>query len=260
MATDPNCEKWLKPYVGGVEVISGKWRWCLWLKDADPSELNASKPIVERLERVRTGRLQSPTASVREFANYPSLFTQDRQPDTDYLAIPEVSSETRNYIPIAMLPSTVIASNQLRIIPGAPLVYFGILTSAMHMAWMRTVAGRLKSDYRYEPSVYNSFPWPDMTDVQQDQIGELSQAVLDARARFPNSSLDALYDADTMPPALRKAHIDLDRAVDRLYRRGGFNTERERVEHLFVLCERMRAPLDPASKAKAMRRRRRSSN
>ena len=260
LATDPNCEKWLKPYVGGVEVISGKWRWCLWLKDADPSELNASKPIVERLERVRTGRLQSPTASVREFANYPSLFTQDRQPDTDYLAIPEVSSETRNYIPIAMLPSTVIASNQLRIIPGAPLVYFGILTSAMHMAWMRTVAGRLKSDYRYEPSVYNSFPWPDMTDVQQDQIGELSQAVLDARARFPNSSLDALYAADTMPPALRKAHIDLDRAVDRLYRRGGFNTERERVEHLFVLCERMRAPLDPASKAKAMRRRRRSSN
>ena len=259
LAIDPNCEKWLKPYVGGEELISGKWRWCLWLKDADPSELKASQPIVERLERVRTGRLQSPTASVREFANYPTLFTQDRQPDTDYLAIPEVSSETRGYIPMAILPSTAIASNQLRIIPGAPLVYFGMLTSAMHMAWTRTVAGRLKSDFRYEPSVYNSYPWPDMTDVQQVQIGELSQAVLNARARFPNSPLDALYDPDTMPPALRRAHIDLDRAVDRLYRRGGFNSERERIEHLFVLYEKLRAPLDAASNAKAKRRRRRSS-
>ena len=259
LASDPNCKKWLKPYVGGEEVISGKWRWCLWLKDADPSELKVSQPIVERLERVRIGRLQSPTASVREFANYPTLFTQDRQPNTDYLAIPEVSSETRDYIPIAMLPSTVIASNQLRIIPGAPLAYFGILTSAMHMAWMRTVAGRLESRYRYEPSVYNSFPWPDMTNTQQDRIGELSQAVLDARARFPNSSLDALYDADTMPPALRRAHVELDRAVDRLYRRGGFESERERIEHLFSLYETMRTPLNVAGNPKARRRRRRSS-
>ena len=257
LAADPHCDKWLKPYVGGDEMISGRWRWCLWLKDADPTELKASKPIVERLERVRTGRLLSPTASVQDYADYPTLFTQDRQPDTDYLAIPEVSSESREYIPIAILPPTVIASNQLRIVPGAPLHYFGLLTSAMHMAWMRTVAGRLKSDYRYAPAVYNSFPWPEMTNARQDRIAALSQAVLDARAKFPGSSLDALYDRDTMPPDLRAAHIALDRAVDRLYRRTPFSSERERVEHLFTLYEKMRAPLEAGMRGK--RRRRRSS-
>ncbi|MDE0242805.1 MAG: class I SAM-dependent DNA methyltransferase [bacterium] len=240
---DPNCEKWLKPYVGGEELISGQWRWCLWLKSADPSELKASEPIIERLERVRSGRLQSPTAGVRELASYPTLFTQDRQPDTDYLAIPEVSSETREYIPIAILPPTVIASSKLQLIPGAPLHYFGILTSAMHMSWMRTVAGRLKSDYSYSPSVYNSFPWPEMSDKQCKRIEELSQAVLDTRAKFPDSPLDVLYDQDAMPPALRTAHQSLDRAVDRLYRRNGFASERERVEHLFSLREKRQAPL-----------------
>ena len=255
VAADPHCERWLKHYVGGDEMISGRWRWCLWLKDADPTKLKASKPVMERLERVRAGRLQSPTASVRDFASYPTLFTQDRQPNTDYLAIPEVSSETREYIPIALLPPSVIASNQLRIIAGAPLHYFGLLTSAMHMAWMRTVAGRLKSDYRYAPAVYNSFPWPDMTDAQRDQIASLSQAVLDARAAFPDATLDALYNADTMPPALRKVHVALDRAVDRLYRRKGFATERERVEHLFALYEKMRAPLAAGMKARSKRRR-----
>ena len=240
LAADPNCEKWLKPYVGGEEMISGQWRWCLWLKDADPSELSASKPIVQRLERVRAGRLQSPTASVRGYANYPTLFTQDRQPDTDYLAIPEVSSETRAYIPIAILSPTVIASNKLQIIPRAPIHYFGILMSAMHMSWMRAVAGRLKSDYSYSPSVYNSFPWPEMTDAQRASIEARSHDVITARTMFPNSPLDVLYDVDAMPPALRKAHMDLDRAVDRLYRRAGFASERERVEHLFTLYEGMR--------------------
>ena len=255
LAVDANCEKWLKPYVGGEEMISGQWRWCLWLKDADPSELKASKPIVERLERVRRGRLQSPTASVREFANYPTLFTQDRQPDTDYLAIPAVSSGTRQYIPIAILPQTVIASDQLRIIPGAPIEYFGVLTSAMHMSWMRTVAGRLKNDWRYAPAIYNAFPWPEMTDTQRVRIEAQSQAVLKARTMFPDSPLDVLYDPNAMPPALRSAHRDLDRTVDRLYRRRGFATERERVEHLFMLHERLQAPLVVAVKAKRGRRR-----
>ncbi len=243
LAADPNCEKWLKPYVGGEEMISGRWRWCLWLKDADPSELKASKPIVERLERVRSGRLQSPTSSVREFANYPTLFTQDRQPDTDYLAIPKVSSETREYIPIGMLPPTAIASDQLQIIPGAPLYYFGILTSAMHMSWMRAVTGRLKNDYRYATAVYNSFPWPEMTDIQRGRLEAQSQAILDARTMFPNSALDVLYDPDAMPPALRKAHRALDGTMDRLYNRAGFRSERERVEHLFMLYEKTQTPL-----------------
>ena len=253
LAVDSNCEKWLMPYVGGEEMISGQWRWCLWLKNANPTELKASKAILERLERVRSGRLQSETASVREYAKYPTLFTQDRQPDTNYLAIPEVSSESREYIPIDMLPPTVIASNKLQIIPGAPLLYFGILTSAMHMAWMRTVAGRLKSDYSYSPSVYNSFPWPEMTPSQKARIEGLSTAILDARAVFPNSSLKVLYDPDLMPPDLRRAHQALDRAVDRLYRKRGFASERERVEHLFMLYEKMRAPLEASTKKKTKR-------
>ena len=180
---------------------------------------------------------------MREFAKYPTLFTQDRQPDSDYLALPEVSSETREYIPMAVLPPTVIASNQLRIIPGAPLHYFGLLTSAMHMAWMRAVTGRLKSDYRYAPAVYNSFPWPTMTPTQQASIEALAQDILDARASFKDTELDVLYDQDSMPPKLRKAHVALDKAVDRLYRRKGFAFERERVEHLFELYEKTAAPM-----------------
>ena len=256
LTADPGAAKWLRPYVGADELISGQWRWCLWLKDADPTELKASKPVVERIERVRVGRLQSPTASVREYAKFPTLFTQDRQPDTDYLAIPRVSSERREYIPISILSPTVIASDALQIIPGASTDYFGILTSAMHMSWVRTVTGRLKNDYRYAPAVYNSFPWPDMTDAQRSLVESLSQAVLDARAGFPDSSLDALYDPDTMPPLLRRAHRALDRAVDRLYRRAPFATERERVEHLFGLYEKMQAPLEAGMKGKKKRRRR----
>ena len=225
------------------------------MKDADPSELKASKAIVERLERVRAGRLQSPTASVREFANYPTLFTQDRQPDSDYLAIPEVSSGTREYIPLSILPPSVIASNKLRINRGAPLQYFGILTSAMHMAWMRTVAGRLKSDYSYAPAVYHSLPWPEMTDTQRSPIEVLSQDILDARAMFPDSPLDVLYASDAMPPALRTAHRSLDRAVDQLYRRSGFRVRARARQTLFMLYEKIRTPLGIGMKTKQKRRR-----
>ncbi|KKZ11644.1 MAG: hypothetical protein TE42_07325, partial [Candidatus Synechococcus spongiarum SP3] len=250
LATDPSCERWLKPYVGGKEMISGQWRWCLWLKDIDPQELKKSKMITERLKRVRTGRIQSPTASVREFADYPALFTQDRQPDTQYLAIPEVSSETRQYIPIILLPPTVIASNTLQIIPGAPLLYLGILISAMHMAWLRHIGGRMNNSYRYSPSVYNSFPWPQMDDSQRSKVENRSQAVLDARDMFPNSSLDVLYDQDAMPSALRKAHRDLDRTVDRLYQHTGFSFERERVKHLFMLYKSIHTPLEAQARRK----------
>lgn len=244
IASDPKAKKWLRPYVGGDELISGSWRWCLWLKDADPSEIRASKPIQERLDRVRKGRQLSPTASVQAFAKYPTLFTQDRQPSVSYLGIPEVSSETREYIPMAVLPPNVIASNKLQIIPNAPLLYFGVLTSAMHMGWMRTVAGRLESRYSYAPAVYNSFPWPEMTAAQEKKIEELAQLVLDARLTFKDKNLEDLYDPDSMPPALRKAHENLDKAVDKLYRRSGFRFERERVELLFQLFEKSSAPLD----------------
>jgi len=250
LSEDPNAKKWLRPFVGGEELINGDWRWCLWLKDADPKEIKVSKPVQERLQRVRKGRLQSPTPSVQAYAKYPSLFTQDRQPDQPYLAVPKVSSETREYIPIDILSEDVVASDMLQIIPGAPLNYFGILTSAMHMAWMRTVGGRLKSDYRYSPAVYNSFPWPKMTPKQQATIEALAQDVLDARASFKDTELDVLYDQDSMPPKLRKAHAALDKAVDRLYRRNGFAFERERVEHLFQLYETTSAPIEAAAKTK----------
>jgi len=255
LATCPKAEKWLRPYVGGDELISGRWRWCLWLKDADPAEIRQSTAVQERLNRVRAGRLQSPTDSVREYAKYPTIFTQDRQPTEPYLALPEVSSETREYIPMAVLDAKVVASNKLQIIVGAPLLYFGILTSAMHMAWMRTVGGRLKSDYSYSPSIYNSFPWPEMTPAKVQQTETLAQAVLDARLQFRNLTLDDLYDPDAMPPDLRRAHDNLDKAVDRLYRRSGFQFERERVEHLFSLYEKMAAPIESAAVAKKRRRR-----
>ena len=154
-----------------------------------------------------------------------------------------MSSEKRFYIPIAILPPNVIASNTLLTLEGATIFDFGLLTSAMHMAWMRTVTGRLKSDYRYAPAVYNSFPWPTMTPKRQAGIETLAQDVLDARASFKNTELDVLYNQDSMPPTLRKAHVSLDKAVDRLYRPRGFAFERERVEHLFELYEKSAAPM-----------------
>lgn len=250
LAREPDTKKWLRPYVGGDELISGEWRWCLWLKDANPTEIRNSPAVQERLKRVREGRLESPTPSVQAFAKYPTLFTQDRQPADAYLGVPEVSSETREYIPMAVLSPEVIASNKLQIIVGAPLLYFGILTSAMHMGWMRTVTGRMKSDYSYAPAVYNSFPWPELTDSKIKNIEELAQAVLDARDSYPDDTLEVLYDTDNMPPRLRKAHEALDGAVDKLYRRSGFRFERERVEHLFQLFEKTAAPMDDSKTKK----------
>jgi hypothetical protein len=164
------------------------------------------------------------------------------------LAIPEVSSESREYIPLALLSKDVIASNKLQIIPGADLFYFGLLTSAMHMAWVRTVAGRLKSDFSYSPSVYNSFAWPNVTDVQRSAVERAAQAILDARESHAGSTLEVLYDRETMPPNLRRAHRQLDAVVDKLYRKGGFRTERERVEFLFEEFEKASVPLAPVAK------------
>lgn len=234
----PEAEKWLRPYVGSKELISGDWRWCLWLKDADLQEVRRCKPVVERLERVREGRALSPTAVVREYAAYPHLFREDRQPDRDFIAVPEVSSETREYIPIAILPKHVIASNKLLVGAGGGLVEFGILSSAMHMAWMRTVGGRLKSDYSYAPSIYNTFPWPDVAKERAvRRLEAAAKLVLDLRSHEPSKSLDDLYDADWMPKPLRDAHKGLDRVVDRLYRNRAFNSERERVEFLFSIFD-----------------------
>lgn len=251
---EPKASAWLRPYVGGDELLSNNWRWCLWLKDVAPSDLRGSKPIAERLERVRSGRLLSSTPSVRAYAKFPTLFTQDRQPSIPYLCVPEVSSETREYVPFAILPADVIASNKLQIMPGADLSYFAVLSSSMHMAWMRTVAGRLKSDYSYSPAVYYTFPWPETTPAQKAQLIDLAQRILDVRSEFPTSTLSDLYDPDVMPPKLRKAHQALDSAVDRLYRKQAFKSERERVEHLFGLHEKRAVPLAAKTRGQASRR------
>jgi hypothetical protein len=247
LAREPAISKWLRPYVGGQELISGQWRWCFWLKDAKPQDLKSSAEIQERLERVRNGRLKSPTESVQRFAATPWLFTQDRQPDSSYLAIPEVSSETRQYIPICILDAQVIGSNKLLILPSPELWIMAILMSAMHMSWMRTVAGRLKSDYSYSPNVYNSFPWPQVDDAAKAKLSESAKAILVAREAQVGLTLEDLYDSQHMPADFRRIHEANDRLVDTLFRREKFKTERERVEHLFNLFQQAAAPLVSAA-------------
>ena len=205
---------------------------------------------MKRIARVRESRLKSPTASVRDYSTRPTLFTQDRQPTEAYLAVPEVSSEHRRYIPIAFLTPAVVASNKLQIIVGGTIYHFGVLTSEMHMAWIRVVAGRLDSRFSYSPSVYNNYPWPEAaTPAQRSAVETAAQRVLDARAAFPTSTLADLYDPLAMPPALAAAHAALDKAVDKCYRPDPVPTDRARVEHLFALYERLTAPLAPSTKA-----------
>lgn len=235
---EPTAKNYIRQYMGGSELINNTKRYCLWLKDATPSDIKTMPLVLQRLELVKLARQASPTASVREYANYPSLFTQDRQPNTDYLAIPEVSSERRSYIPIGYLNKNIIASNKLQIIREPNKYLFGLLTSEIHMAWMRTVGGRLKSDYSYSPSVYYNFPFPpSVSDTQKAEVEKLAQAILDARAQYPEASLADLYDPLTMPPDLAKAHKTLDNAVDKLYKKDGFKDDPERVTHLFTLYQ-----------------------
>ena len=213
-----NSEQFFRPIVGSSEFLHNKSRWCLWLKGANPSEIAKIPPIKEAVNSVREIRENSNRASTRELANTPTLFGEIRQPDSDYLLIPRVSSERRKYIPIGFLTPEIIASDACSIVPNASLYHFGILTSNIHNAWMRTVAGRLKSDYRYSGSlVYNNFPWPNPTEAQKAKIEETAQGILDARAMYPDASLADLYDELTMPPELRKAHQDNDRAVMAAY-------------------------------------------
>ena len=217
ISTYPHTEKYIKRFVGSEEFINNKIRYCLWLKGVAPNEYSHIPPIIERLEAVRQARLKSPTKSVQRDADTPMLFTQIRQPDTNYLAIPEVSSEQRRYIPIGFLTPDYIASNKLYIVENADLYLFGVLISNIHMAWMRVTAGRLKSDYSYSPAVYNNFPWCNPTEEQKGKITQTAQSILDVRAMFPDASLADLYKDVIMPPELRKAHQENDRAVMNAY-------------------------------------------
>lgn len=236
----PNKQYQFKKYMGASDYINNKTRYCLWLDGVNPNEYRNIKEIRERLEKVSEMRKESPTKSVRECADSPYLFTQIRQPDTDYIMVPRVSSERRKYIPIGFVSKEVIASDSTQIIPDNNMYLFGILTSNVHMSWMRVVAGRLKSDYRYSPFVYNNFPWPSPTKEQKERIEKMAQMILDARNLYPDSSLADLYDDLTMPPELRKAHQENDKAVMDAY---GFNwrkmSESECVAELMKLYKKM---------------------
>jgi hypothetical protein len=314
LSMEPAAARFVRRYMSGGDFINGDERYCLWLVDASPQELKALPEVMKRVDAVRQSRLESKAASTREYAKFPTRFRQIAQPDSDYLAIPEVSSERRAYIPIAFLSRDVICSNKIQFVPDAELFHFGVLNSAMHMAWVRAVCGRLKSDYSYSNTiVYNNFPWPELpaatyksdgTDIRLSEAARLrgiteqgerrngaqgehgndaqaarvhdaqgqkhraaieaaAQAVLDARAQFPDATLADLYDPLTMPPALVKAHAALDKAVDAAYlaaeKAAGrkpprLDTDAERVAFLFQRYQALTSLL-PAEKPRKAKRR-----
>ena len=233
---EPNAEKYFKRFISAFEFINNKERWCLWLVDIDPSELRNLKHIKQRVENVKKIREVSARPHL---AKIPHLFAQITQPKSDYLLIPRTTSENRKYIPIGFFSKDNIISDTCQSVPDATIFHFGVLTSIMHMTWVKYVCGRLKSDYRYSKDiVYNNFPWPKQpSEKQVEAIETAAQKVLDARAEYPNSSLADLYDPLTMPPNLVKAHNDLDRAVDLSYRPQPFPSESKRMEFLFDLYE-----------------------
>ena len=243
VATEPAAEPYMRPYIGAREYLQGGGRWILALHDVPPNVLAGMPAVRDRIAAVRSYREASRSPPTRKLAQTPTLYHVNVIPTAPFLVVPEVSSERREYVPIGWLEPPVIPSNLVRILENPTLTHFALLTSAMHMAWLRHIGGRLKSDYRYSIGlVYNTFPTPDRRG-DSDKLETLAQAVLDARTAFPDATLADLYDPDLMPPTLRRAHRALDRAVDRLYRSRGFASERERAEHLFMLYEKMRAPL-----------------
>ncbi len=236
---EPIAEKWIHLFLGASEFLNKRKRYCLWLQGANPSEIKKCPTVVKRIEQVRQMRLNSSAASTRKMAETPMLFAQiTQQLGKEFILVPSVSSEKRKYIPMGFLDKDTIASNLVFAIPNASLYHFGVLESVVHMAWMRVVCGRLKSDYRYSKDiVYNNFPWPEVSEEQREQIGATAQAILDARALYPDSSLADLYDELTMPPELRKAHQQNDRAVMAAYGFAPSMSESEIVARLFALYE-----------------------
>ena len=239
----PESERFIKEFLGAEEFINNKKRYCLWLVNASPAEFRKIPPIMERIENVRKLRSESKRAATQRLAYTPTLFGEIRQSESgQYLMIPRVSSERRRYLPIGFLGAETVASDASLIVPNASLYHFGILTSNAHMGWMRAVSGRLKSDYRYSASiVYNNFPWPNPPEAQKAKIEQTAQAILDARAKFPDCSLADLYDEAAMTPELRKAHQENDRAVMQAY---GFPVkstfqESECVAELFKMYQEL---------------------
>ena len=238
----PDATQFILPYLGAEEFINNKKRYCLWLKNVSPHVIQKNPLLVERINSVRKFRLSSKKEATKKQAATPTLFTEDRQPASNYIAIPEVSSERRIYVPMGFLTPDIICSNKLQLIPNATLYHFGILTSIVHMSWMRTVCGRLEMRYDYSGSiVYNNFPWCEPTDAQKSAIEKTAQAILDARALYPDCSLADLYDEATMPPELRKAHQANDRAVMKAYGYAPSMTEPEIVADLMKRYQELTA-------------------
>jgi hypothetical protein len=254
LCTEPEAKTYFRPLIGSREYINGQKRFILALDGADPSKIKRMPQVRQRLARVRKFRQDSKKPATQALADYPARFEVMTIPTRPFLAVPEVSSERRDYVPLGWLSPPTIPSNKILVVENADLFMLGALISRMHMAWMRHVGGRLKSDYQYSSGiVYNTFPWPQADDKARAKVSALAQAVLDARALYPDCTLADLYDPDSMPPDLRKAHHALDLAVDKLYRAPPFANDRERVEHLFGLYEKLTANLLSAPKGKRKR-------
>ena len=254
VAQEPRAAPFIRPYIGAQELIQGRTRWVLALQDARPGDLKRMPSILERIRKVRLGRSRSRRKSTLAIADFPTAWNLSVIPASPFLVVPRVSSERRPYVPIGWAEPPAVPSDAVTVLRRATKPQFALLTSSMHMAWLRHVGGRLKSDYRYSIGlVYNTFPPP--RDADLSPLDPVAEAVLDARAAHPEATLADLYDPDSMPRSLRRAHRRLDRAVDRLYRPRSFTSERERVEHLFGLYEKLRAPLTAAARKKKRRRR-----
>lgn len=218
ITTEPITKKFIKPYIGGKELINNKHRWCLWLKDISPKEIHSSKMTIKRIQMCKDYRLQSNRKQTKELADQPHLFGEIRQPLCDMLVIPKVSSQSRKYIPMDFVKSDIIVNGSALIIPDATLYHFGVLTSNVHMAWLKTVGGRMKSDYQYSSNiVYNNFPWPSVNDKQKNKISECAKKILEIRKNYKNNSLADLYNSFCMPKELVKAHKHLDKEVCKAY-------------------------------------------
>jgi hypothetical protein len=251
-----DARSYVRPLLCAEEYLHSIPRWCLWLVDAPPSVIRKNQAIWERIEACRAFRAKSKKASTRELANSPMLFAEIRQPTTNFVVVPQHTSENRRYVPLGFFGPDHILHNSCSAVPGATQYHFGVLSSLMHMAWVRQVCGRIKSDFRYSIRlVYNNFPWPrDVSDLQRQRVERAAHAVLDARAEFPEATLADLYDSNAMPRSLRRAHDRLDRAVDGCYRRPRFTSDRNRLEHLFALYEQLTAPLTATTRRRRQRR------
>ena len=238
---EPTAAKWFKPWYGSQEFINRNPRYCLWLGDCPPNELRKMPKCMKRVEAVREFRLASKSAGTRKIAEKPTRFHVENMPNSPYILVPKVSSEKRRYIPLGFMTPDTLCSDLVFLIPNASLFHLGVLTSNIHMAWMRAVCGRLKSDYRYSKDVvYNNFPWPTPTKEQKAKIEQTAQAILDARAKYPDCSLADLYDEVTMPPELRKAHQQNDKAVMQAYGFWGkLNTETECIAELMKMYQKL---------------------